>query len=258
MVGFNIAEFSARINDRGTLQTNKFLVQINNPFQINNDLQFRASNISMPGVSLKYISTYRYGMGPEQKTPINVSFTDLSITFIEDKQNSIWKFFTTWIDSIFKFQPGTNGTTVAGTTYLSLYKDDYISQVMKILIFDNNGNNVNTINLTQAYPISIGNIELSWAEKSELMKVTVGFTFREWYFDGRPNIATAEASVTPAQQTNQVVPTPNPAAPVPPAAPGPASAVSSRTTSRATPGPQILPMQGFGDVVPIFTAQTFE
>ena len=209
MAGFNIKEFSTNINQRGTLQNNKFLVQITPPrATVSNHLQFRASNINMPGVNLKLISTYRYGIGPEEKTAVNVDFTNINISFIEDKQNSIWKFFSSWIDGIFKFQPGNNGSASPGTTYLSLYKDDYISQTMKILIFDNEGNNVNTIDLTRAYPTTISNIDLSWADQSELMKVTVGFTFREWYFAGRPNIITTATPVTPALQTNQVVPIP--------------------------------------------------
>ena len=219
MSGFNISRFSTNINQKGTLQNNKFLVQIVEPSQVSNPervrtLQFRASSINMPGVNLKLISTYRYGIGPEEKTAVNAEFSNISISFIEDKQNSIWKFFSAWIDSIFKFQPGSNGLASAGTTYLSLYKDNYISRAMKISIFDNEGNNVNTINLTKAYPISISNIDLSWADQSELMKITVGFTFKEWYFDGRPNFVDV-APPSQRGQTNRVVSTPNPAAPTP-------------------------------------------
>jgi len=241
MAGFNIKEFSTNINRSGTLQNNKFLVEITPPrgtSNMNNYLQFRASSINMPGVNLKSISTYRYGIGPEEKTAVNVNFSDISISFIEDKQNSIWKFFSTWIDSIFKFQPGNNGSASAGTTYLSLYKNEYISEAMKILIFNNEGNKVNTINLTRAYPTSISNIDLSWADQSELMKVTVGFTFREWYFDGRPNSAVAEAPVTQTQQTTQVAPAPRPAAPTPQTQIVPMQTLESGA-------PIISPVQGF-------------
>lgn len=239
MAGFNIKEFSTNINQRGTLQNNKFLVQITPPrATLSNFLQFRASSINMPGVNLKPIITYRYGIGPEEKTAVNVNFSDISISFIEDKQNSIWKFFSTWIDSIFKFQPGNNGSASAGTTYLSLYKNEYISEAMKILIFNNEGNKVNTINLTRAYPTSISNIDLSWADQSELMKVTVGFTFREWYFDGRPNSAVAEAPVTQTQQTTQVAPAPRPAAPTPQTQIVPMQTLESGA-------PIISPVQGF-------------
>jgi len=220
MAGFNIAEFSTKINQRGTLQTNKFLVQITvpsirilNSYNLGNVLEFRASSIKIPGIDYNTIQTYRYGMGPSHKTPTNVQFKDIGISFIEDKQNSIWKFFSTWMDYIFKFQPGTQGRSSPGLTYLAAYKDTYISPTMKILIFDNSGNNVNTINLTQAFPITLNDIDLSWSEQSELMKVNVGFTFREWYFDNRPLDGAVRSTVSATVATAGVAPPPAPAAP---------------------------------------------
>jgi hypothetical protein len=223
MSGFNISRFSTNINQRGTLQNNKFLVQITVPsirnltsYNLGSVLEFRASSIKMPGIDFNIIQTYRYGIGPLQKTPTNVQFKDIGISFIEDKQNSIWKFFSTWMDQIFKFQPGTQGRPSVGMTYLAAYKDYYISPTMKILIFDNEGNTVNTINLTQAFPISLNDIDLSWSEQSELMKINVGFTFTEWYFDARPLNGVVTSTVSATVATTGVTPAPAPAAPAAP------------------------------------------
>jgi len=216
MAGFNIAEFSTKINERGTIQNNKFLVKItlptifiNNAISVQDTLTFRASSVKIPGINFNYLNSYRYAVGPEHKTPSNVSFNDISISFIEDKENSIWKFFNLWINQIFNFKPGN-----LGLKYTSNYKSNYVAPSFEIQIYNNDGKNpVNIIKLVQAYPSSLGDIGLSWNEKNNLMMINVGFAFTEWYFEGSDYSVEVQNNSTPGLTTNRIVPTSEPAAP---------------------------------------------
>jgi hypothetical protein len=221
MVGFNIAEFSSKINERGTIQNNKFLVKISKPtgstpdFFLNpykeEDLIFRAASIEIPGVLFESTNSHRYGIGPQQKTPRNPNFNDISISFIEDERNAIWKFFSSWINQIFNFD--------SDRMYVARYKSEYISPNFEIEVSNNKGIPVNSIILTEAFPSSLGNVSLSWNDKNNLMMVKVGFSFTDWYW-GVPGLTNSRE--TPInnntgenQTTNQVVPTPNPGSPNP-------------------------------------------
>jgi len=224
MAGFNIAEFSSKINERGTIQNNKFLVKISKPigyspdFFLNpykeEDLIFRATSIEIPGVSFEFSNSYRYGVGPQQKTPRNPNFNDISISFIEDKRNGVWKFFSSWINQIFNFD--------TDRMYVARYKSEYISPNFEIEIFNNAGDPVTSVILTEAFPSSLGNVGLSWNDKNSLMMVKVGFSFTDWYW-GVPGIDSSSRNTqqTPinnintgqGETTSQVVDTPTPASP---------------------------------------------
>jgi hypothetical protein len=221
MAGFNIAKFSSKINERGTIQNNKFLIKISKPigstddFFLNpykeEDLIFRAASIEIPGVSFESTNSHRYGVGPQQKTPRNPNFNDVSISFIEDERNGIWKFFSSWINQIFNFD--------SDRMYVARYKSEYISPNFEIEVSNNKGIPVTSIILTEAFPSSLGNVGLSWNDKNNLMMVKVGFSFTDWYW-GVPGLTnfreTPINNNTGANQTtNQVVPAPNPGSPNP-------------------------------------------
>jgi hypothetical protein len=220
MVGFNIAEFSSKINERGTIQNNKFLVKISKPtgstdyFSLSpykeEDLIFRAASIEIPGVLFESTNSHRYGIGPQQKTPRNPNFNDISISFIEDERNAIWKFFSSWINQIFNFD--------SDRMYVARYKSEYISPNFEIEVSNNKGIPVNSIILTEAFPSSLGNVSLSWNDKNNLMMVKVGFSFTDWYWqvpeiEARGPRQRPIINTTPGLTTNRVVPTPNPSAP---------------------------------------------
>jgi len=183
-MAFNIANFSANINRYGTLQTNKFSVEIPapaifGPTEVDRVMHMRAINARIPGIALDLQRVYRYGLGPEQQFPTNVNFTNIHITFIDTSRNMLWKRFSDWINRIFEY----SGPLVGGeASYTVEYKTQYTSDV-KIFIFDNDGSKKNTIVMKEAFPISISEIGVSWSENNRLYEFTVGFAFREWYYD---------------------------------------------------------------------------
>ena len=198
MAGFNIASFSSEIGKSGYLQTNKYLVGFTTPNILQNYsidgkpvadiekmIQVRADSIKIPGIALLMGDVNRYGIGPVQKMQYKASFTSNSISFIADRRGAIYKYFYTWINSIFEFA-GASGAIVAGrpiisrnASYQTEYKDNYTTDI-HVYVFDNTGNQIKEIVMLRAFPESLNEVPLSWNQNNELMKVTVSFSFRDW------------------------------------------------------------------------------
>jgi hypothetical protein len=172
---FNISKFQQNILNNGILQTNKFIVEIGKQYSnISELINFRAESVNIPGLKLDIASTRRYGIGPIQKIAQNVIFSDIYISFIDDKQNSIWKFLYAWLNNIFQFTGSSNNPA-----YTLSYKDDYISDIL-IHVFDNQGTEVTAIRLKEAFPTTLSDVSVSWAENNGIFRTTATFAYTEW------------------------------------------------------------------------------
>lgn len=205
MPGFNISEFNSNISNYGVLQPNKFLVYFAPPRSINNSifsnignplfnfgtqylLQMRAEQARIPGINIQTVDNNRYGLGVVQRMPFNAQFTDTNVTFLSDAQGDIYKYFYSWFTSIVDFN-GSASAEFGGNLFASPqpsytmgYKDDYVTDIY-ILVFDNAGNLAKQIVLYNAFPNTMNDINLDWGNTNSLMKITVGFSFKEWSMD---------------------------------------------------------------------------
>jgi hypothetical protein len=188
MNSFSVKDFVSRLNNTGTLQTNKFNVLIRPPGRIgnagvgnlSNHLIYRADSVRIPGVTIDPITSRRYGVGISEKTATNISFQDLSISFLEDAGGSVHKYFYKWFSSVFNFTgTGTTSTFSGMPRYTAKYKDSYSTTII-IYVYDNTGKLVNEISILEAFPIAMGDINLAWAENNTLMKVNVSFAYSRW------------------------------------------------------------------------------
>ena len=125
----------------------------------------------------------RYGIGVMEKMPYNAQFTDTSITFIADKQSSLYQVFYLWMNSIYGFTYTGNSSTLP--TFNTEYKDNYTVDITLNLYngSTNNSTPIQTTRLLKAYPIYINEVNLDWAQQNQLFKFTVGFSFRNWTMD---------------------------------------------------------------------------
>jgi hypothetical protein len=155
-------------------------------------IQIRAEQCRLPGVTYMASDVNRYGIGPMQKMPYNVQFTDTSITFIADKNGDLYRYFYFWFNNIFNYS-GTNPDKYNPTaTYETEYKDNYCTEI-EIRIYDNYGKAIQSVILNKAFPISFNEINLGWNQNNEIMKFVVGFSFRDWTLQ--------DVAATPAQRT---------------------------------------------------------
>lgn len=182
---FNIQDFSTNLNNSGVIQSNKFVVSIAPPrilitaLNVSQLIQFRGRDVRVPGVALDLTQVSRYGVGPLQRFPSNINFTDTVITFVDDANTTLWKFFSAWMNGIFDFSGG-NG--LLAPSYRTEYKSNYSTDV-RVVIFDNSGNAACTVVLKEAFPTILNDNSLSWGDNNTLLTVTATFAFTEWYLE---------------------------------------------------------------------------
>lgn len=210
-MAFSIKDIRSSFSDTGILQTNKFEVSITTPpilsgVAINNLttydtgqlLPLRAEAVRLPGVAIMTSDNNRYGVGPMQKTPYSVSFTESSITFISDGNGDIYRYFYTWLASIFDYTGINNTTYQSVASYQTNYKKYFATDVY-ITVFDNFGNAIQTVQLMNAFPVSMNEVPLSWSDNNELIKITVNFSFRDWRL---LDVTASSANVSPSTVTS--------------------------------------------------------
>jgi hypothetical protein len=219
----NVETFRSLINRLGGVtRTNLFYVSIpvpkmmrgassgNSPIITDSTVSLLCESTSLPGVSLATSEIRRYGVGPLEKKPYAPIFTDQSFSFIGDNTGKVYNHFYTWLNGIIKYDTLPNNTTVTGYNGLGAYeveyKEDYAVDVFITCINDVD-QEIIICRLHDAYPIFLGDIQLSWAENDSFMRIPVTFTFFNWTLD-RININSAlqnqGASISNLQKLIQV------------------------------------------------------
>jgi len=198
---FDLKEIKGSIQSDGYLKTHSFTVMFGTPkvmqgkrFSIVNSdsgkavnsaslseipklMVLRADTAQIPGSLLLTTDSARYGIGPNQKTPVNVIFTDTAFTFIADSYGLLWAYFYFWHNSIFSWDQKASGGRVP--SYTMEYRENFSTDII-INVYEPHGRKVMSFKLIDAYPTLIPSTPLSWGENDQILKMNVGFTFRQW------------------------------------------------------------------------------
>jgi hypothetical protein len=204
-MSFNINNFKQNIDSLGYIKNNKFEVYVQAPrflrnkamringrrypiSRINNILKFRIEQVRTPSVSLLSLDTNRFGIGPTQKMPFNAQYFDTTFSILLDRNTDLWDYWYNWTNAIFNFngkEPSSNNPFVGGRipSYTVEYKDEY-STTMMIIIYDDTGRIIKTINLYEAFPSSIREIQLAWNDNINLMRLSITVTYSNYSIEG--------------------------------------------------------------------------
>lgn len=190
-MAFNINDFISNLGTAGTLQTNKFEVQIGIPpalrqyFSDTRLVAYRAEAIKVPGVTMDTTEARRYGIGPRQKFVTNVGLNDIDITFIETKDSTFQRFFYLWTNYMFDFSGVRSAGNATVPTYTTAYKEDYATDI-NIRLYNNRGAEEGlaaVIGIDEAYPTNLSENSLSWSNSNSLYKVNVTFGYTKWWVE---------------------------------------------------------------------------
>lgn len=206
---FNIGEFSARVSQRGFLQSNKYDVRIffeNSAMaggflssdnldrvsmsDVSRDLSYRCVSATLPGMTLKTADVNRMGLGVQEKMPYSGNFTDIPLSFVCDKFGAAYNFWYGWFNYIFAISSQTTNSGFGNSSriyYTTEYKDNYAATIV-ITVYDNSGDIAMQHVLFKAYPTSINDISIGWSNNNQLMKINTNITFREWSLDGGDSV----------------------------------------------------------------------
>jgi len=168
----NLNDFIAQVKQNGMARTNRFAVE----FALPNSLQgfdlnslrtalLFCDQVQLPGLNINTTDTRSFG--EVRKAPYEKLFEDINMSFYVDKDMVIKDLFDTWHDSI-----------MDRNTRTFEYYDNYVTPIT-IYVQDINDNNTYTVMLYEAFPKSIGAVQLDYAAK-DVMKLSVNFAYKNW------------------------------------------------------------------------------
>ena len=146
------------------------LIQYRN---ISQRLTFRCENANLPGRTLNTTDQKIYNI--VEKFPNQTTYQDMDMTFIVGGDMAEKQFFDAWLELI---NPTTN--------FNFKYKGDYATSVT-INQYDVNNNLTYTIELVDAFPIAINQMDLDWSNDG-VHKLTVVFAYTYWKNNSLNNI----------------------------------------------------------------------
>ena len=166
----NINDFKSSFT-KDIARTNKFDVNINIPLTLipyvssAKSLKYRCENAQLPGRT--FATTEQETYGPIEKFPYLTSYNDIDLTFIIEDDMNQKVFFDAWLNYI---NPQYNNNF--------RYKSDY-STVITINQYDVTNELSYSVDLIDAYPISMNQMDLSWGDDG-YHKLSVTFAYTYW------------------------------------------------------------------------------
>tara|TARA_Y100001949_G_C15879376_1_gene283097 strand:- start:77 stop:655 length:579 start_codon:yes stop_codon:yes gene_type:complete len=176
---FAIDTFMSKVENLGGIaRKNRFSVEITPPASMTVKIQpatisFLAKTISFPARSFG-TTTYRSGGQFALTVPYETTYEPVTLSMLNTNNQAPRKFWTDWINYIQR--TGSKG-------YNMQYYKKFIGQI-KITSYDETvdevGSNIShQVTLHEAYPKSIGAIEMGW-ESSELAEFEIEIAYARW------------------------------------------------------------------------------
>lgn len=148
-------------------------------------LSYRNDSFSTPGLSIATTDIRRYGIGPTEKKPYGVNYQDVTFNYILDTSQNQHKYFYQWMDGIVNHHGGKKFDAKSSQgmyPYQVNYKGNYATRI-QVHSFDDRFDNdpkQQTVNIEEAYPIFIGDIQYNWGGTDTLIRLPVTFTYYRW------------------------------------------------------------------------------
>lgn len=189
--GGGLGRFLSEIRQHSVARTNYFDVRITVPSTLRvgppMNLSLFAEGTTLPGLFIQTGELKRFGIGPVEKYPYSLQTNKITFNFIGDGKGEIYKFFYRWMQSIVKAdipveisagdslqlqQISQNGLA----PYEVEFKENYAVPI-QLFVYNEQSQTILNYNLTEAFPISIPDVSLSWSNDNSLMQFAVDFEF---------------------------------------------------------------------------------
>lgn len=212
-MAFNIADFRSIVASRGGIaEANKFRVRFYLPAGLQSTPQseeanhtgadietirvseYWAQSVNIPTIGFMTSQSLRYGYGALQNRPYAPQYVPVQVNFITDEHVDIWKLFANWTNMIFntRMQEGINsalgqvnvhgaGNVITYAPYELSYQIEYITD-LEIHTFTKTGELIQKIVLREAFPVSMGGVELDWADTNSYIRLPVTFAYTDAQF----------------------------------------------------------------------------
>lgn len=191
-MAFSVNEMMAHINGvNGLSKSSKFMAYFrkypNGIAQMGTDreLSFLCDAVSVPGISYQTDEIRSSGYGNIEKRPYATIYQDVTLNFFCDNDGLVVDFMHKWLQAVFNFNDKSSPDSISNrglppNTFA--YPKDYFGTIEIVQYFDEDEDQkeVFSIQLQEAYPISMGDIQLDWNNQDTLTKIAVTFTYTYW------------------------------------------------------------------------------
>lgn len=143
------------------------------------DISMLCESVNIPGLQLQTVENRT--MGEITEMPFGVNYLPANFEILIDNNFSAVDYFQTWTNMVYNRENRTVG-----------FYEDYAKKIT-VLVQNKNGETIYEVELHDAYPKSLGDIQLGYASH-EILKLNVSMNFKFWkeqYYSAK-KIAPAE------------------------------------------------------------------
>lgn len=192
-MAFSISEISGAINKSGLAKNNLFVmtIQFGSNMQLANklvtdsgidtrSLTFLCRSAEIPELAVNTTDFRPRGYGPAEKRPTGFEFPILPSVFMVDGDFKVLKFFHRWMQDIVNYDVEAGyGSEVNGgqRPYEFGYRDDYVCNIELTIYSGNQTDKTFTYKFNNAFPTTIGSVQVAWENGAEIMVLPVQFAY---------------------------------------------------------------------------------
>jgi hypothetical protein len=178
-MAFNVSEFRANMIGDGA-RPNLFQVELTFPTIAQNGVAaaqattFQAKSAQLPGSTIGVAPLYYFGR--ELKFAGNRTFTDWTITIIEDENFTVRNSMESWLNAINSH--AGNIRNPAANELPGYTVDAFVTQ------FSKTGDSLKKYRFVGLFPLDVAPIDLDWGTNDTIEEYAVTFAYQWWETDG--------------------------------------------------------------------------
>lgn len=190
---FNITDFKSTFERfGGPARASLFEVRISKlPRGINSlvgprDFRFFCQTVTIPGLNIEQATSVNVGQ-KAQIFPVGVTNETVNTVFMMDSDHQILSFFHSWMQNVVNYgtEAGMYSSVDGKLPYEIGYKDEYSTDItIHHYTTDSFENSYYETKLEKAYPISIGDVNLSWSDNDSFLTLPVAFSYERIQYSG--------------------------------------------------------------------------
>ena len=192
-MAFNVDEIIQSINASGVLKASKFEMVISGTDGADL-LTVRCIAAQIPGITINTTDFKLYGGMPVLKVPSSRTYSDLRLTFLARSDSADRYFFDNWFNQISNFSSNTVAyyNDVARDITINVYDEFDPTKTFNVQsglqgVNTGTGSNQGTtkdniaysVKVLNAIPISLDEVDISWADSDKLLEYTVTFSYEQ-------------------------------------------------------------------------------
>lgn len=151
------------------------------------NLLFLCSAAAIPGVQIQTTDIQPYGYGAIERRPTAAFFNTARMNYYVDVNSTVYQFFTKWISCIVNFNDSAIGTrTSDGAFYNEVQYKEMYATTITIYVYDPAGNTFLEVLLKDAFPIELGQVNLTWGNYNSLAVLPINISYQNWVSNYTP------------------------------------------------------------------------